>query len=132
MLLSHRKNGLTSLFKEVRVFKGRNLGESSLSQSRRNLCLGRCQRPVPAKTRRIPSNASKSRHAPPTPAIPKEPFRIVFGTESDSVVFYYSVVNSLRIVIHFSKHSTLATKRSDSLHFRPIKNVTGCGLNPLF
>ena len=32
---------------------------------------------------------------------PKGPFRTVFSTESDSVVFYYSVVNLLRIVIHY-------------------------------
>ena len=37
--------------------------------------------------------------------VPKGPFRTVFSTESDSVVFYYSVVNLLRIVIHYSKHS---------------------------
>ena len=36
---------------------------------------------------------------------PKGPFRTVFSTESDSVVFYYSVVNLLRIVIHYSKYS---------------------------
>ena len=37
--------------------------------------------------------------------MPKGPFRTVFSTESDSVVFYYSVVNLLRIVIHYSKYS---------------------------
>ena len=36
---------------------------------------------------------------------PKGPFRTVFGTESDSVVFCYSVVNLLRIVIHYSRYS---------------------------
>ena len=36
---------------------------------------------------------------------PKGPFRTVFSTESDSVVFYYSVVNLLRVVVHYSKHS---------------------------
>ena len=36
---------------------------------------------------------------------PKGPFRTVFSTESDFVVFYYSVVNLLRILIHYSKHS---------------------------
>ena len=36
---------------------------------------------------------------------PKGPSRAVFSTESDSVVFYYSVVNLLRIVIHYSKYS---------------------------
>ena len=36
---------------------------------------------------------------------PKGPSRTVFSTESDSVVFYYSVVNLLRIVIHYSKDS---------------------------
>ena len=36
---------------------------------------------------------------------PKGPFRTVFSTESDSVVFCYSVVNLLRVVIHYSKHS---------------------------
>ena len=36
---------------------------------------------------------------------PKGPFRTVFSTESDLVVFYYSVVNLLRILIHYSKHS---------------------------
>ena len=36
---------------------------------------------------------------------PKGPFRIVFSTESDSVAFYYSVVNLLRIVIHYLKYS---------------------------
>ena len=33
----------------------------------------------------------------------KGPFSTVFSTESDSVVFYYSVLNLLRIVIHYSK-----------------------------
>ena len=37
--------------------------------------------------------------------LPKGPFRTVFSTESDSVLFYYSVVNLLRIVIHYSKYS---------------------------
>ena len=36
---------------------------------------------------------------------PKGPSRTVFSTESDSVVFYYSIVNLLRIVIHYSKYS---------------------------
>ena len=36
---------------------------------------------------------------------PKGPFRTIFSTESDSVVFYYSVVNLLRIVIHYWKYS---------------------------
>ena len=36
---------------------------------------------------------------------PKGPSRTVFSTESDSVVFYYSVVNLLRIVMHYSKSS---------------------------
>ena len=36
---------------------------------------------------------------------PKGPFRTVFSTESDFVDFYYSVVNLLRILIHYSKHS---------------------------
>ena len=34
-------------------------------------------------------------------SLPKGPFRTVFSTGSDSVVFYYSVVNLLRIVIHY-------------------------------
>ena len=38
-------------------------------------------------------------------SIPKGPFRTLFSTESDSVVFYYSVVNLLPIVIHYSKYS---------------------------
>ena len=33
--------------------------------------------------------------------LPKGPSRAVFSTESDSVVFYYPVVNLLRIVIHY-------------------------------
>ena len=37
--------------------------------------------------------------------MPKGPFRTVFSTESDSVVFYYAVVNLLRIVIHYLKYS---------------------------
>ena len=37
--------------------------------------------------------------------MPKGPSRTVFSTESNSVVFYYSVVNLLRIVIHYSKYS---------------------------
>ena len=36
---------------------------------------------------------------------PKGPSRTVFSTESDSVAFYNSVVNLLRIVIHYSKYS---------------------------
>ena len=36
---------------------------------------------------------------------PKGPSRTVFSTESDSVAFYYSVVNLLRILIHYSKYS---------------------------
>ena len=36
---------------------------------------------------------------------PKGPFRTVFSTESDSVVFYYSVLNLLHIVIHYLKYS---------------------------
>ena len=39
------------------------------------------------------------------PAVPKGPSRTVFTTESDSVVFHYSVVNLLRIVIHYSKYN---------------------------
>ena len=35
---------------------------------------------------------------------PKGPSRAVFSTESDSVVFYYSVVNLLCIVIHYWKY----------------------------
>ena len=35
----------------------------------------------------------------------KGPFRTVFCTEGFFVVFYYSVVNLLRILIHYSKHS---------------------------
>ena len=38
-------------------------------------------------------------------AIPKGPFRTVFSTESDSVVFCYSVVNLQCIVIHYSKYT---------------------------
>ena len=37
--------------------------------------------------------------------VPKGLSRTDFSTESDSVVFCYSVVNSLRIVIHYSKYS---------------------------
>ena len=37
--------------------------------------------------------------------IPKGPSCSVLSTESDSVVFYYSVVNLLRIVTHYSKYS---------------------------
>ena len=37
--------------------------------------------------------------------LPKGPSRAVFSTGSDSVVFYYSVVKLLRIVIHYSKYS---------------------------
>ena len=37
--------------------------------------------------------------------VPKGPFRTVFSTGSNSVLFYYSVVNLLRIVIHYSKNS---------------------------
>ena len=37
--------------------------------------------------------------------MPKGPSRTVFSTESNSVVFHYSVVNLLRIVIHYSKCS---------------------------
>ena len=40
------------------------------------------------------------------------------STESDSVVLYYSVLNLLRIVIHYSKYSTSVQKRSDSLHLQ--------------
>ena len=36
---------------------------------------------------------------------PKDPSVTVFSTESDSVVFYYSVVNILRIAILYSKYS---------------------------
>ena len=39
------------------------------------------------------------------PPFPKQPSRTVFITESNSVVFYYSVVNLLRIVIRYSKYS---------------------------
>ena len=39
------------------------------------------------------------------PPPPKGPSRTVFSTESDSVVFNYSAVNLLRIVIHYSKYS---------------------------
>ena len=46
---------------------------------------------------------------PETPCPPQEEpkgsFRTVFSTESDSVVFCYSVVNLLRIVIHYWKYS---------------------------
>ena len=42
--------------------------------------------------------------------LPKGPIRTAFSTESDSVVFYYSVVNLLRIVIHYSKHSKSVLK----------------------
>ena len=38
-------------------------------------------------------------------AKPKGPSRSVLSTESDSVVFYYSVVNVLRMAIHYSKYS---------------------------
>ena len=37
--------------------------------------------------------------------VPKGPSCTVFSTESDSVVFCYSVVNLLRIVIHYSRYS---------------------------
>ena len=37
-------------------------------------------------------------------SVPKGPFRTVLSTASDSVVFCYSVVNLLHIVIHYSKH----------------------------
>ena len=37
--------------------------------------------------------------------LPKGPSRAVFSTQSGSVVFYYRVVNVLRIVIHYSKYS---------------------------
>ena len=47
----------------------------------------------------------RQRHGLEKAWFPKGPFRTVFSTESDSVVFYYSVVNLLRIVIHYSKHS---------------------------
>ena len=40
-----------------------------------------------------------------SPGLPKGPFHTVFSTESDSVAFYYSVVNLLRIVIHYLKYS---------------------------
>ena len=36
---------------------------------------------------------------------PKGPFRTVFSTEFDSVVFCYFAVNLLRMVIHSSKSS---------------------------
>ena len=44
------------------------------------------------------------------PFTPEGPFRTVFSTESASVVFYYSVVNLLRIVMHYSKHSKSVLK----------------------
>ena len=38
--------------------------------------------------------------------LPKGPFRTVFSTESDSVLFYYSLVNLLRSSdSHYSKYS---------------------------
>ena len=37
--------------------------------------------------------------------LPKGPSHTVFSTESDSVMWCYSVVTLLRIVIHYSKHS---------------------------
>ena len=46
---------------------------------------------------------------------PKGPSRTVFSTESDSVVFYYSVVNLLHIVIHYSKYSKSA--QSVMIHY---------------
>ena len=42
--------------------------------------------------------------------LPKGPARTVFGTESGSIVFYYSVVNLLRILIHYSKYSKSVLK----------------------
>ena len=39
----------------------------------------------------------------------KGPSRTVFSTDSDAIVFYYPVLNLLRIVIQYSKYS-------DSLH----------------
>ena len=52
-------------------------------------------------------NKKKEEHPPKPkdPSSPKGPSRPVFSTESDSVVLYYSVVNSLRIIIHYSKYS---------------------------
>ena len=41
--------------------------------------------------------------------LPKGPSRTVFSTESDSVVFCYSVVNLLRIVIHNSIYIYMLT-----------------------
>ena len=43
--------------------------------------------------------------SPAHPPKPKGRFRTKNSTESDSVVFYYSVVKLLRVVIHYSKYS---------------------------
>ena len=50
--------------------------------------------------------------------LPRGPFRTVFSTESESVVFCYSEVNLLRIVIHYSKCSKSVQECSDSPHFQ--------------
>ena len=51
------------------------------------------------------ASSAETQGFPSPPKDPKGPFRTVFTTESDSVAFYYSVVNLLRIVIHYSKYS---------------------------
>ena len=56
-----------------------------------------------------------------TAKLPKGLSRSVLSMESDSVAPYYSVVNLLRIVIHYSRRSVSQyTKRSGSLHFSVV------------
>ena len=58
-----------------------------------------------------PKNGSGPNFQRNDSGLPKGPSRTVFSTESVSVVFYYSVVNLLRIVIHYSKYSKSVLKR---------------------
>ena len=67
-----------------------------------------------------------------TKYLPKGPSRTVFSTESDSVVFCYSVVNLLRIVIHYSKYSRSVHVHSDSLLTKYCKSVQHVVIHYIF